>query len=247
MAIEIVTHCVNYSRLLSYQLSGFFLHPPKVETVVTVFIGPADFDNRTFAVTEWFRTRRHGTVTIRPWQLAPDKVVRRAIGRDLACKTTTADIVLMTDCDMVWGEGALDWIAENWPEDKGLCYPRHVGKCSPEHGDSLIEDAKLFTFMDIDPDEFKPQKYRRAIGGTQWVPKRVAHLGYMSDMTIGIHRRAHKPLDRWFRTKEDPHYRRWLARQGLTTGHERGFPLEVPNVYRIRHSKYGRAHQDVKN
>jgi hypothetical protein len=245
MDIEIVSHCWHYSRLLTYQLSSLVLYPPKCEVRITVFACADDI--RTVGSLEHFshpdrldRLRYPPQSNGRPqlsWQLLPpERLCRRAIGRNLAAESTPARIIWFADCDMMFGPGCLDWLSENWPEGNVLGYPHYVGKCTHERGDELIEAVKKPAVMEIDPTDFPPHRQPRAIGGTQIVCGDVAReRGYLKDS-----KRYQRPASRWMRTVDDVVYRKRVLGVG------RGTRLEIPNCWRIRHSKYGRKHTGVE-
>jgi hypothetical protein len=237
MDIEVVSHCWHYSRLLTYQLSSLVLYPPKCEVRMVVFT--SDDDLRTQEVRGFFvNTRKfegEGPRFFAP-SLSTERLCRRAIGRNLAALGTDARIVWFADCDMMFGPGCLDWLSENWPEGNVLGYPHHVGKCTHERGDELIEAVKKPAVMEIDPTDFPPHRQPRAIGGTQIVCGDVAReRGYLKDS-----KRYQRPASRWMRTVDDVVYRKRVLGVG------RGTRLEIPNCWRIRHSKYGRKHTGVE-
>ena len=66
MQLQIVSHCWNYSRLLTYQLSSLVLHPPrKLDVTMTVFYN--EEDTRTCEVLEYFGQRDVPGVTWQWW------------------------------------------------------------------------------------------------------------------------------------------------------------------------------------
>ena len=232
--IEIVTHCWNYSRLLTQQLASLVMYPPKCRVRVTVAMSPKDDgDTVDAAARAAMRFQRVG-VGMHMIGLPKGQLCRRAIGRNIAAQATSARIVWFTDCDYLFGPGCLDWLSENWPEDAILAYPRVVRKCPKEYGDKII--AGTLEDNPIRPRlaAFKPRKHGRAIGGIQIVSGDVAReKGYLPN-----HRRYQKPVDRWRKTNEDPAYRRSLGTSGTQ--------MDIPEVYRIRHTQYGRKHVGVE-
>ena len=233
--IEIVTHCWNYSRLLLFQLWSVLTHPPASQITMTIAFCPDD--ERTSAVVEWFTGKAphcSKTLTVNPIQLPPEKLCRRAIGRNIAAQATLARIVWFADCDYLFGPGCLDWLATHWPADAILAYPKIVRKCSKEYGDELIADVTAGRLVRPSLDKFGPRKHGRAIGGIQIVDGDVAReKGYVPN-----HKRYQKPVDCWKKTNEDTAYRRSLGTSGTR--------LEIPEVYRIRHTKYGRKDVGVE-
>ncbi len=229
MSIEIVSHCWRYTRLLTYQLSSLFSNPPvTVEVLMTVFL--TESDEPTVRVMDFFE--QHATpqnIRVRRWTLPQKELMQRAIGRNLAAKATVADWVWLADCDYYFGEGALDAIPDAFASKRTeLLYPKRIYGTDHPTGDRLIEDAsgepRLLT---INPDDFTPLKYSRAIGGVQIVRGDTLRTkGYCSGSKL-LKRRPGK----WRDTVGDVHFRRTL--------NSRGVKAPIPNVFRIRHSQRG--------
>lgn len=250
--VEICSHCWNYSRLLTYQLSSIWLYPP-VKNRVDVVVCYSSDDEKTMEVLAWFAEQEPPeNVHLRVWRLETNKLMRRAIGRNERAMDTRADYILFSDVDMLFGPGAVDGIVDAWlkstrcidghgrvatndpPAD--LVYPRYVGKCDHARGDEYIADVTAPGLYDINTEDFCPHRYRRAIGGVQYVHGDVAReKGYLP----AGHRHL-RPAGRWIKTNDDVCARRHMV------GH-RGVPIQVPNIYRIRHSQYGRTHVGVEN
>lgn len=241
LTIDIVTHNYRYSRLAMYQMSSLVLFPPervRVRHVMYVADQEADDPNaRRLAV--YFRDHpacQRPTVAWEPRTMEKQYLMRRAVGRDDACRRTTADWVWFADADMLFGPGALDTLADRLRDFRGkMAYPKQV-TASVDHaaGDELIEAAagppRLVDFMG---GRFAPMRYNRAIGGVQVVRGDVARsVGYCRGS------KWQRPEKVWKRTFEDAEFRRTIGTDG--TG------LDVPNVYRIRHSKRGREHPGVE-
>lgn len=234
--LELCVHCWNYSRLLCLELSSIWLNPPKENELLVTICHSLD-DERTWEICEWFYEQGvPDNIQMLAHEMDTPRLLRRAIGRHEIAKATEADIVLFSDCDMLFGPGSLDAIAAAWPDGATLCYPRTVFKCPHECGDEYIASVTKPGIYSVKPTDFEPTRYRRAIGGTQWVLGDVARSkGYLPEG-----HRLLRPADRWMRTKEDVVARKHIA------GH-RGIGLDIPNVLRLRHSKYGRTHVGVEN
>lgn len=232
--LECVSHCWNYSRLLSYQLSSLVLTPPVCQVQMTVCFSLSDAD--TVSVIEFFEHKTSRNVKIVGLSMTPEQLCRRAIGRNLAAKATKAGLLWLCDGDQPFGKGCLDAVVEKYDRTKLLCYPRYVCKSTLEYGDSLIAAAERPAVRPVDPTQFTPVKFGRAIGGIQITTGDCAReKGYLPN-----HRRYQRPAAHWVRTHDDPVYRRYL-------GEGTGTPIDVPNVMRIRHSKYGRTHIGCQN
>ena len=227
MQVEIVTHCWNYSRLLTYQLSSLLLYPPKVETLVTVFAAKGEKD--TINVVEGFRKLG---VNARLWMLPKPKLLNRASGRNLAARNTEAGVVWFTDADYLFRTGAIDALAKG--VGKKLYRPRsvqiHVNHAT---GDEYIARVSGIKPYDIDPKDFEPQRLSRAIGGVQIVSGDTARrYGYLptSDRHQAEYHEKH-----FKRSVSDRAYREHLQSHGVVTTAK----LFIPGVYRLRHSESG--------
>ena len=239
--LEVVTHCWNYSRLLTYQLSSFYLYPPEESKVrVTVFY--AEEDTGTKQVFDFFSTLpKPKTVKIVPSCLPRRNLMCRAYGRHLAAQKTSADLIWFTDVDYCFGPGCLDTLAKltnkSVHKPKRLFYPRVIlGSKKHVFGDKAI--AKLddgLKVIDIERDDFGKMTYSKAIGGVQIIRGDTARkLGYCKDHVLGKCNMS----DNWLPTIEDRVIRVILGTNGQ--------PLELPNVFRIRHSRSGRFEQGLR-
>lgn len=268
--VEIVSHCWNYSNMWTYQMSSLLLHPPeRCDVLMTIFFckeeddrtwkrindfcrwgligsdistswGDFDGDRNTFIHT---RGNWPSNIALSPWNVDTGSLFRRAIGRNMAALTTKADLVWFADCDMVMGEGGLDFLVkyhqENKDDDKAkLLVPQSAMWSEQEKGDELAAAVEHWNWqdgpVDIDTSEdFVLRRYSRAIGGVQIADGQVCRLhGYIPRST-----RYQKTEKQWKRTKEDPHYRKQLDRIYKTgTGRK----IDMPNISRIRHTERGR-------
>ena len=170
MKIEIVTHRWQYSKLLMYQLRSLLLFPPqRATTLATVFF--TEGDTATRDVVQYFSaSEKPGNITIRGWNLDRERLLRRAIGRNLAALATDADWIWVADCDYVFGENALDTLSEMPPRTSvDLVFPMVVlSSRSEQAGDELIQRARGdVRIMSIDPRSFAAVQFDRAIGGVQ--------------------------------------------------------------------------------
>lgn len=237
MKFEIVSHCWNYARLLTYQLSSFVLHPPGSEHELRATVYFATCDQRTVDTLAFFSSIDKPTNVLWDFRaIEPSRLCKRAIGRNEAALATEADWVWFADCDMPIGDGAWDAIAKHAESVKqNLMYPRTVNvSVSHESGDKLIEAVTEPAIIEVSRRDFGRRKYNRAIGGVQITRgDRAREIGYLPQS-----RRAQMPSRNWRRTYEDKTYRRALG--------TRGAPVNLPNVFRIRHSKRGRDHVGVE-
>jgi len=236
--IEIVSHCWRYSRVLRYQLSSLLLYATSADVTMTVFYTPED--SPTVAILKTFRNHIAG---LRAWPLPRPQLLARAIGRNLAAQQTLADVVWFTDCDYLFGPGCLQTLAAADLSGSPLWFPplthftktRQLGDNYAHWADpALIGDDVV---LEIDPLHLTQHRLRRAIGGVQIVPGDVARkFGYCDG-----NQRQQRPVadddTNFRRNHSDKHFRRSLG-----TG---GSKLDLPNVWRIRQSQFGRVDQDL--
>lgn len=242
LTLETVVSCWRYSRLLCYHLSGFVLYPPeRCRLIATVYYCP-DEDEETAMVLDYFGQLPAGQQSPNiTWSWRPmdrRRLMRRAISRHEASLATQADFLLFGDADYFFhGPGAIDAAADamaaacvNGPH---IMHPMLVQMSRRHsHGDSEISRVRGPMVIDVRERFYRAFRLDRAIGGTQWVPGIVARSkGY-----IPQYRQFHRPCQEWRRTMEDPIYRRKLVRDGISQ-----VALDVPGVYRIRHSVRGRT------
>ncbi len=231
MRVELVTHCYHYPRLLRYHLSSLVMWPPEgVELTVTICFTLDD--SATADVLESFARRVAPGVRWNWLPLSPREVCRRSIGRNRAALATTADWVWFCDVDYWFGAECWPALALLPPPRKPLIYPRHVWmhKCR-SLGDACIaatdSDSGLIVAERAD---FTPIRMRRAIGGLQITRgERCRQRGYLRDS-----RHWQTPPERavFQKCREDLSFRRECGTSGQG--------VDLPGVYRIRHSRKGR-------
>lgn len=229
LQLEIVTHCWRYAHLLAYQLSSLVLHAPtRLSVRMTVCYSPED--EATSRLLAFFGAQAVPHVTWNWCPLDPSLLLRRAIGRNRAALQTPADWIWFTDCDLIFGPGCLDGLADQLQgRNDRLVFPR-VEHCSKLLGptDPLLQKLATPRLIDIDPALFSPVSHDRATG-----PLQIAHgdlarqVGYCDAIEY-----YQRPVSHWQKTYEDRAFR-WLLRT-------LGTPLEVPGVFRIKHSSKGR-------
>lgn len=230
LRLEIVSHCWQYSRLLNYQLSSLVLHRPReVDVAMTVFYSPEDTDTRR--VLDFHASHDLPGVEWNPRPLERNRLFRRAIGRNLAARETSADWILFTDCDVLFRDDALDALAGVLRRrDDRLLFPReHFISELLTEGDPMLRPPAQFPLVeDIDPSRFIPEVRDRAVGGLQIVRGDIARAaGYCADIPL-----YQRPVDKWQKTYEDRTFRWLLGTPG--TG------IDVRGFYRIRHVSKGR-------
>lgn len=231
LAIEIVSHCWQYAHLLAFQLSSLVNFPPTRASVrMTVFHEVNDL--RTRAMLEYF-----GAIAVPGvewnWQaLPPTALFRRSIGRNRIARSTTADWVWFTDCDILFHRDCIDTLSDCLQGRRDLLtYPKdeRVTSMLATSDPMLMAERERPRIVDIDPALFtlstNPPK---AKGGYQIVHGDVARqCGYCEQLAV-----FQRPAPSWAKTYEDRAFR-WL----LGTD---GAGLDVPGVHRIRHVQKGR-------
>jgi hypothetical protein len=240
LTLQVISHCWQYERALAFHLSALYLHPPATcRAIATVFYCPDD--EPVCRALDYFRgLPEPPAVTLDPRPIDQPRLCRRAIGRNLAARETTADFVLFSDVDYLFGPGALDAAAaallatnETRP---ALCHPRHIWQ-SIDHcrGDEELARASEPQLIDVEQTRYELVRIPRGIGGVQWVPGPWAReRGYLPDSE-----RYQAPADVWKRTYCDRIFR---AYSGLPE-----IALDVPGMYRLRHSKRGRFDVGCRN
>ena len=231
LEIEIVSHCWRYAHLLCYQLSSLVNFPPeKARVRMTVFHAPED--ERTRAMLGYFGGIEAPGVEWNWQSLPPGELFRRSIGRNRVARTTTADWVWFTDCDIVFHRGCIDALsAELQGRQDLLAYPKfeRITPMLEETDPVLAAERDRPRVRDIDPEHFtlaaNPPK---AKGAYQVVHGDAARrCGYCEQIPL-----YQRPAPRWAKTYEDTAYRWLLGTDGVG--------LDVPGVHRIRHVHKGR-------
>jgi hypothetical protein len=237
LSLEIVCHCWQYGHFLSYQLSSLVNHrTDKLDITMSVFY--AAEDENVSRVLRFFEIMNIPGVTWN-WRVLPkEELFRRSIGRNLAAKTTTADWIWFTDCDIIFHKNCLDSLGDELQgRDDTLVFPK-IGL-----GTSLLsEDADILNvgragpaLREIPLEDFVPYGGPRskAKGPYQIMHGDVARAcGYCED--IGLYQ---KPSERWRKTYEDRAFRWLIGSQGTA--------LDVPGACQIRHVAKGRYKKDT--
>lgn len=228
--IEIVSHCWNYAHLLNHQLSSLVTFPPtKGSITMTVFYCPED--KNTSELLAFFSKVEVPNITWNWCELPRIALFRRTIGRNKAALETKADWVWFTDCDLMFREGCLDGLIDRLQNRQdALVYPK-IERCTSlltEEDPMLSFDTKNIEVQDIDTTQFTEIERTRATGPLQITHGDIARqCGYCKVLDYYL-----QPSNTWCKAYEDRAFR-WLLRT-------QGTPLDIPNVYRIRHVVKGR-------
>ena len=229
IAVEIVSHCWQYSHFLAYQLSSLVRYPPEsVDVTMTVFYCPED--KGTAELLAFFGQHEVSSVTWNWWPLPRTELFRRGIGRNRAALATQADWVWFTDCDVMFREECLDTLgAQLQGRQEALVFPREerVTELLAEDNPMLKAGASP-GILDVDTSVFTSKYPSRATG-----PLQIAHadvcraVGYCNAIPV-----YQEPANAFAKCHEDRAFR-WLIQS-------QGVAVEVPEVYRIRHVVKGR-------
>lgn len=247
----------QYAAMLVCQASSLVLHKPRLCNVclsVCIWhdlpIGQEDW-NEDFFGTDWDKEDSNKSDQIvrkvLPWvkqvltehgaswavcHLSKGKIGRRSIGRDRLALISDADFVWFADVDQVFRDGVFDRLVSlEWPNSAAMIYPREI-MIHRNHatGDKLTEAINLDDpqLIDVDPSEFVPKRYRKAIGGVQIVRGDFARKhGYLHE-----DKKWTCPTDKPFGDfRDDVAYRRFCSEHGSIVG------VDLPGLYRIRHTR----------
>ncbi len=233
LQLEIVSHCWQYSNMLTYQLSSFVNNPPQnTDLTVTVFYAEEDVDTK--ATLDFFAEKNIENITWNWQPLSKPKLFRRAIGRNMAALATKADWVWYTDCDIIFHQNCIDSLTESLQGKQGsLYYPRQE-RTTPmlKESDPMLRKGRKPQLVDIDAEEFSLHSRDKAKGAFQIVHGDIARaIGYCDKM-----RAFQTQVEHWSKTYEDTAFR-WLLKT-------RGTPIDVEGVYQIRHVVKGRYKKD---
>lgn len=227
--LEIVSHCWQYSNMLAYQLSSFVNHPPtKLSAVITVFY--AEEDLKTKSLLEFIGQQDVPNIEWN-WQVLPkEKLFRRGIGRNMAARSTKADWLWFTDCDIIFHANCLDSLANALQgRTDTLLFPREE-RTTPmlASSDPMLQKGSKPQLVDISADQFSLHSRKVAKGAFQIVHGDVARaIGYCEGLSL-----YQTPSEHWCKCYEDRAFR-WLIGS-------HGVPVDIDGVYQIRHIHKGR-------
>lgn len=233
MSIHIISHCYaaelpQFAVFLRYQLSSLVLFPPEVNYLIEVRYCPDD--QRTAEVVNFFAIELGSHIGLSPMQ-PPERLFRRAIGRNEAALASHAELIWHADCDYCFGPGCLDGLWKSWNELNEfapMLFPRQIMTMKTHaDGDRLIE-LKSELVVGLNGVEFIPQRVKKAFGGLQIVPSSFARTyGYLDG-----HRKYQRPLNRPFANfHDDVAYRKFCLQHGPI------LPIDVPSIFRLRHTE----------
>lgn len=231
--IEIVSHCWGYSNMLTYQLSSYVNYPPtKCAVTVTVFY--AIEDAKSQAVLDFFNKIKVDNVTWNFQALSKGKLFRRGIGRNMAARTSKANWLWFTDCDIIFHENCLDSLAEQLQgKQEILYYPKQERTTEMlTQDDPMLRQDSEPQIVNIKTEGFSLHSRDKAKGAFQIVHGDVARaIGYCEKLKM-----FQTEDDRWRKTYEDTAFKWLISSEGI--------PLDIDGVYQIRHVQKGRYTED---
>jgi len=232
--IEIVSHCWQYSRLLAYQLSSLIQHPVH-DARITMTVYHARSDEATHQLLNFVGQQAVPNVTWNWQELPPEHLFRRAIGRNLAARQSTADWVWFTDCDLTFQHNCLNSLNDVLQgRQDALVYPNVESKTDVYTEDDLVTNNSLQEpeLLFVQPSQFIAHNITRATGPLQITHGDVARaIGYCNDVPF-----YQTPSNHWEKAVEDRMFRWLIGSQGVG--------VDVDGVCRIQHAEKGRYRND---
>ena len=232
MTLQLVVSCWRYWRSLTFHLSA--LAHPVFECKVIATVAYCPEDDQTVRVLSFFdRYVRPPGIVFDFVPFARPRLMRRAIARNLAALTTSADWVIFTDVDYIYPGHVLDEMSKALLGARNALLFTPCIEQSTTHSHGELELARISCpgLYDLTPELYSPIPLTRPIGGSQIVRGETARrLGYVPAMS-----KYHRSSDRWRRTFEDTAFRRACLADGLEI-----IALPTLGIRRIRHAQRGR-------
>jgi hypothetical protein len=235
--VEIVSHCwakdlPQFAAALNYQVSSLVLHKSR-EADICLTVCYCEEDKNTKKAIRWMvKHLNFGGASFALQPLKKEQIGRRCIGRNRVAKNCIGDFVWFADVDQVFRDGIFDrLVTMKWPEDAVMIYPKQI-QIHKDHktGDERTSaiDLDNLGLVNIDPAEFVPKRYRKAIGGVQIVRGDFAREhGYLNGID-----KWQRPTDKPFGDfRDDIAYRNYCLQYGKIVG------VDLPGMFRIRHQR----------
>lgn len=241
MSIRIITHAYaeklpQFAVHLRVQLSSLLEFKPRVPVIVTVCHAATDWE--VIRVLDDLQPKLRKQLD--PYVMEPGALFRRSIGRNIVSLASREDIIWFADVDYFFGPGCLDTLAQT-PIETAMVWPRVV-KIHKDHamGDAFWQKnvgatGPLMPDLYHNDAPFIPVTYSRAIGGIQIVRGEFARKhGYLNgNAKYQRPRTDGKPFADF---QDDVAYRKFCCLNG-GIGNGGGLrSIELPNVYRMRHT-----------
>ena len=234
--IEIVVHACAvelplYAAMLRYQIRAIADNPPQHCRAKLIVACLAFDEDRAVADATHGKLGLCETFDLERVIMSREQLFRRSIFRHAISQCSSADVLWFADADWVMGPGCLDAVAAQVSREDGLCLPTHYHcRKSPEEGDEDWQAVLNGAEPVIDTSKFHRRRSKIAIGGLQIIGSDFARrIGYLPDSKWQWPADPTKPF-RCFRDDS-----KW--RMVHFSGANRGKLIDVPNLYRLRHSK----------
>ena len=241
-SVLFVTHCYStvlpqYAGLLKFQLESLRILDNKIAGSISISVALCYNEDDVAVRDVYTYYRYHTPLDVRGIKLNIPMLGRRCIGRNVAALTNQCDMVWFTDCDHCFMEEAVLGLSRAWEQGiaKGtgpisMIFPKEI-MIHKDHatGDKCVEDGCVQGRWGINPKDFIPKSYNRAIGGVQIVSGDWARrFGYLRDTDWQkMPDDKHVPFSDF---RDDIAYRRACLEHGRIEG------VDLPGVYRMRHS-----------
>ncbi|MGQ4275613.1 glycosyltransferase family 2 protein [Pseudidiomarina sp. E22-M8] len=235
-SFEVVSHCWQYSHLLAFQLQSLVDYPPTdFELIYTGFYNTSD--DKTVELIAHFEQQEIKNVRWNFQPLPKNKLLRRAIGRNKAAKTTKADWIWFTDCDVIFGKNTCSSLQKQLSKERSiLVFPEQVLRTALLCKDHSLLNSDNKSGVDLSvlvPWKLNKHRYEKATGAVQIVHGDIARkYGYCEHISC-----YQTPQQRWVKTYEDRAFRWVLGTHGT--------PRPIENVSVIRHEEKGRYKQNT--
>lgn len=246
-SLELVVHCFAgklslYADHLRFQLASLIDNPPKAVVSYSLFWAGPQYDRATSNVIEEFDSLLRPNVLFRTFIQPRELLFRRAIARHFRSQWNQSDVLWYCDADMYFGYGSIDSVCAQVGDDGKLYFPRRtMMSIDHETGDKAV--ASQGDWPKINPAEYRSQKNHFAIGGIQILGQNTAlRTGYFGfkQGEPGYNRRHTKwvqPVDPekpFAEFRDDCAWRRHHF--SMTGGEDRQVKIDVPNLFRLRHT-----------
>lgn len=226
--LHIVSHCWQYSHMLNFQLSALVNHPPTKLTVTYTLYHAAEDTELKKLIARYDQMQIQGITW--DWQeVQKQRLFRRAIGRNHTALTSSADWLWFCDCDLILHEHCLDSLADALAgKTVRMVFPKQEYITDLLEADHPMLNQPHDALIDIDTNLFTQNSIEKAKGAFQIVHGDVARTcGYCKNMPL-----YQQPASHWSKTYEDSMFRLLIESEGE--------PVDVANLYRIRHKEKGR-------
>lgn len=247
MHLAINCHTWCYTRLMAYQLSSLYMHPPSSKHSVSMTMCYTPEDEPTEKWLEFFQSLKWpDNCKLYTMPMSQPEVCNRGIGKNRFAQRVIsgelpADWVHCTDVDYVFYLNYFDSVCdflESLKSPPALVFPWGISTFDFALTDKLLEDAKgepRLLHLPWNRCDRCPQKLRVAIGGVQFMPRSTLEMmgGYCAKS-----KRAQAPSPHgWRENKEDRGFRVELLAAGGKIQRVRPFR----NLFRLRHRQRGAA------